>query len=193
MVNNNIDQEIEEEYESLKNTEKQKDLKRTKIVYIILLIALVTSISSAIVAYANYRYLIHQNESTKSGIIIKYDDSAEYSTNMIVPGWEDPNPKKFTVENNGQVGIKYNLEIVRINTDLNSADNFSYSLYKNNVLTIDNKLIPLNDGIILKNQLIKPGEKNIYKIIFKSNSLIISDAAISARSFSGTFWIRIIK
>lgn len=193
MLKNNLDQEIEEEFKSLKKEEEKKYLKKAKIVYIVLIIALVTSISSAVFAYVNYRRLINQNENTRSGIIIKYEDSAEYSTDKIVPGWVETKSKNFSVENNGRVEIEYNIELVKISSNLNSADSFGYSLYKNNVLVMENKLVPLNGGIILKSQLIKPGEKSKYKITFKSNSLIVSDVEISTKSFSGTFWIRIVK
>lgn len=192
MINkDSVDQELENEFMLLKNEELRIKNKQTKTLYIIFFAALILAFLSSIYAYLNYRSIKNQVSDKTGGIVIKYDNGADYEALDINPGWQNEKAKTFSIVNKSKNEISYNLTWIKVTGLSNQSKHLVYSLYQNDKIITERQTLPNQEAILIKKKILNPGETHNYRVSFYYLTLNDKPEDIITKEFKGTFWFKI--
>lgn len=167
--NEDFKEELETQYTILIKAEEREQKRRALIMYIICSLTLFMTIISLItVSISLGRTKKEQIKNTSEKIIYQtlttnYNGSKQLDLQGIGNGYYLQQPKIITISNEGNELLTYNIKLTSIETSLNSTNNITYTLTKDDE-TSSQKELPLKEDYLLKEIKLEPGETRTYKI-----------------------------
>ena len=99
-------------------------------------------------------------------VVIEFVDGPNFTANGILPGWQSPTPKKFTVTNTGESVASYNVGWKSVINTFSRIDDLIYSVERNDVMIITDLIAPTNDTEFISSITLEVGETHSYEITF---------------------------
>jgi len=156
------------EYSALIENENEKNKKRYMILFSIILITLIITITSLILSIVSFSHTKEINDSTKTQgssyktLEVVYNQDQFINIERVQDKKEIPS-KIITVKNTGTTATNFDIKINSIKTSVITNNVLSYTLVQNDI-TNSEKNIPLSETTIVKNLVINPDSTMTFKL-----------------------------
>ncbi len=170
-----------------------KDNKKTMIVSVLIVVLFIVLVVAT--SYAYYTTSIKSDNADKRGLTVSTPDiSATFSDNNpainvtnMVPG--DIFTKTFTLENTGNVTIKYKIVVNEVSNDFTRKNDIEVIVKENDVLK-KTTVFPSTTGPISDELTIAPGVTKSYTVTIEyKNSSTDDQSEDMGKSISGKIFI----
>lgn len=186
-MNNDIDQEIANDYQQLIADEKKQGTKKANVLLVLFILSFIIALGSAMFAYHNYNRLKNQNQH--KNISIKYENQIALNIQNPLPDSDKP-LQTIVIENNSAKQVIYKLEFIKVTNSLNLEDNINYRILRDNKIVLDNQKLPVNDSSLLAKEIVNPHTKVTYQlVVYNSQPVTISQD--NQGVFIGTLWLKV--
>lgn len=98
---------------------------------------------------------------------ILFTASNKFEAKDVIPGWRSEVPHEFSVKNTGNNNANYDIVFKNIFSDFENPENLRYSITCNNIVLVSDASVPVNDKIVLPNEMVAVGETNVYKVYYR--------------------------
>lgn len=176
--NENFKEQLEKQYNILIQANAKQEKLRYTIILTIVLITFITVLIGVVFSYRAYASSKKINTETSEETQTYYRTLAtifntgpNLNLSKIGNGFQLATPKIIQITNEGNTEITFDIKLTSINTSLLSTNNLIYTLTRENETSV-NKVLPLNDKVIVQDITINPSETITYIMNVKFTGVI---------------------